>query len=288
MAQNKRLRTWEKYDQELEAARTAESAAELVENSGGSELGHVTITEMISPVAFWVQVPGSEKQIDHITERLAAMVVNPVAGFTAKMGEMCVAKFSADDAWYRAAVEARKGDRCTVRFIDFGNSEDVLTCDMRPVPSTVPGHSQIPAQAIEYKLAFIKVACAPLFGCLRLPRGCCLLFLLLPPVCVRFPLWQLLPCRGRELKGRTTCRRSNVKATPQRLCALPPSVFAATRKPRHEWTIILFEMTGGRRRVTPNCCKRPTSICKTSCRKAKGRWELVWSLRSALVNAMPL
>jgi hypothetical protein len=156
LARTKRLRTWEKYDQELEAARAAESAAELVE-TGSTELGHVTITEMISPVSFWAQVPGSEKQIDHITERLAAMNTNPVPGFTVKTGETCVAKFSADGAWYRAVVESRKGDKCTVRFIDFGNMEDVSTSDMRPLGATVPSPSQIPAQAIEYKLAYIKV-----------------------------------------------------------------------------------------------------------------------------------
>jgi hypothetical protein len=160
MAKNKRLRTWDKYDDELEAARVAESAAELIEGGSG-DMGHVTVTEMISPVSFWVQVPGSEKQLDHITERLALMNTNPVPGFTVKTGEICVAKFSADGAWYRAAVEARKGDRCTVRFVDFGNQEDVTTGDMRPLPATVPSTSQIPAQAIEYKLAFIKVLSLP-------------------------------------------------------------------------------------------------------------------------------
>lgn len=155
LARNKRLRTWEKYDQELEAARAEEAAAEVVMESGG-ELGHVTVTEMMSPVSFWVQLPGSDKHIDTITERLASLSTNPSAGLTCKTGDICVAKFSADGAWYRAAIEAKKGDKCTVRFIDFGNQEDVSTADLLPMPSTVPAPSQIPAQAVEYKLAYIK------------------------------------------------------------------------------------------------------------------------------------
>lgn len=165
LARNKRLRTWEKYDEELEAARAAEAAADVVEASGSSEVGHVSVTEMISPVSFWVQQPGSEKQIEEITDRLSKIVANPQPGFSVKTGEICVAKFSADGAWYRAAVEARKGDKCTVRFIDFGNQEDVSTADMLPIPSTVPSHQQIPAQAIEYKLAYIKVGSRQGRGC---------------------------------------------------------------------------------------------------------------------------
>jgi len=99
--------------------------------SGTSELGHVTlkipgqksfelelvtITKILSPDAFWVQKPASKKHVDLITERLAAMSTDsvpqasawPLVAITAKMGEMCVARFDADGTWYRAAVEARK------------------------------------------------------------------------------------------------------------------------------------------------------------------------------------
>ena len=76
MAKNKRLRTWDKYDDELEAARAAESAAELIEGGSG-DMGHVTVTEMISPVSFWVQVPGSEKQLDHIFKCARWLNVQP-------------------------------------------------------------------------------------------------------------------------------------------------------------------------------------------------------------------
>lgn len=263
LARNKRLRTWEKYDEELEAARAAEAAAEVVEASGSSEVGHVTVTEMISPVSFWVQQPGSEKQIEEITDRLSKIVSNPQPGFSVKTGEVCVAKFSADGAWYRAAVEARKGDMCTVRFIDFGNQEDVSTADMLPLPSTVPSHQQIPAQAIEYKLAYIKVG--------RLPR------------CARRALAGVYGQACKAVGGR---RRERATAPVPALwsCDLIPvcGLLPCCRVLSPDVLCV------GRRRATLTSWRRPTTTWRTSWPPATGKSGRASNLRSARAVAMPL
>mmetsp|Transcript_2017 Transcript_2017/g.6126 ORF Transcript_2017/g.6126 Transcript_2017/m.6126 type:complete len:896 (-) Transcript_2017:3840-6527(-) len=159
-AQQARLRTWERYDAELEAARAAEAAAEVVEHAS-QEMSMVTVVEMLSPVSFYVHAAGVDKQIELLTDRLAnAKLDGSKSDFSPKVGEACVAKFSADNQWYRAQVEARKADSFLVLFRDFGNREEVKLKDLRPIPSSVPSFQQIPPQAVEYKLAYVKVPSA--------------------------------------------------------------------------------------------------------------------------------
>ena len=161
-AQMKRLRTWEKWDAEQEALRAAESALELVDIGGGGEASEVTVTEMVDPVTFQVHSAGAEQQLKYIGDRLAAagLPAAPSApaadGWRPKVGEPCVAQFSADRAWYRARVEGRSGDGFQVLFIDYGNSETVPAARLRPIPAGVPSPAQVPAQAAEFRLAYIK------------------------------------------------------------------------------------------------------------------------------------
>eukprot|EP00288_Rhodomonas_lens_P017705 CAMPEP_0177709398 /NCGR_PEP_ID=MMETSP0484_2-20121128/10781_1 /TAXON_ID=354590 /ORGANISM="Rhodomonas lens, Strain RHODO" /LENGTH=894 /DNA_ID=CAMNT_0019221011 /DNA_START=35 /DNA_END=2719 /DNA_ORIENTATION=+ len=155
-AQQKRLRTWEKYDAELEAEKAAAEAAEVVESATSGEATQVTVTEVVDAVTFYVHPTGAEQQIAYVADRLAAMVVKEDGEFRPKVGEVVCAKFSADDLWYRARVEARKGDTCSVLFIDYGNGEDVPVSRLRPLPSSVPTPVACPPQALEYKLAYIK------------------------------------------------------------------------------------------------------------------------------------
>jgi staphylococcal nuclease domain-containing protein 1 len=159
-AQMKRLRTWEKWDAEQEALRAAESAMELVEISGG-EASEVNVTEMVDAVTFQVQAAGSEQQLKYIGDRLAAAGLPsapsaPAGDWRPKVGDTCVAQFSSDRAWYRARVEGRAGDGYQVHFIDYGNSETAPIARLRPIPGSVPTVAQVPAQAVEYRLAYIK------------------------------------------------------------------------------------------------------------------------------------
>lgn len=46
----------------------------------------------------------------------------PLTGsYSPKRGDLCVAPFSADGQWYRARVEAIRGGKAEVLFIDYGN-----------------------------------------------------------------------------------------------------------------------------------------------------------------------
>lgn len=158
MAQAKRLRTWETYDAELESSRAAAEALEAVEISGPSEAEEVTVVEMRDPINFYVHAASAPKQLDYIGSRLAEMGgKSSDASFRPKVGDIVAAKFSEDGLWYRARIESRKGDQFEVHFVDYGNMDSCNIADMCPLGSTVPSLVQCPAQAIEYKLAHIKL-----------------------------------------------------------------------------------------------------------------------------------
>ncbi|RKO88087.1 hypothetical protein BDK51DRAFT_30426 [Blyttiomyces helicus] len=81
----------------------------------------------------------------------------PIAPFTPRNGEYCSAKFTADDAWYRARVKKVHADRTyTVHYIDYGNTETLPAARLRPLPPTF-ATTTLPAQATESKLAHIKI-----------------------------------------------------------------------------------------------------------------------------------
>ena len=56
--------------------------------------------------------------------------------YTPLKGELISAKFSEDSAWYRAEVIEVKGrsDGARVRFVDYGNVEDVNVASMYALP----------------------------------------------------------------------------------------------------------------------------------------------------------
>lgn len=46
----------------------------------------------------------------------------PVVGsYVPRRGDLCVALFSMDKLWYRARVEAVRGKKAEILYIDFGN-----------------------------------------------------------------------------------------------------------------------------------------------------------------------
>lgn len=62
------------------------------------------------------------------------------AGFAPPSGQVCVAKSSADDTWYRAAaVDATTDDKVTLFFADFGFMEDVSRSNILPAVPEVMG-----------------------------------------------------------------------------------------------------------------------------------------------------
>jgi len=83
----------------------------------------------------------------------------PLPGaYTAKKGDLVVARYSMDNLWYRARVEKMVGtNQVQVLFVDYGNRETVLKKDLGALPSSKYALSAFPAAAKEYQLAFVEV-----------------------------------------------------------------------------------------------------------------------------------
>ncbi|XP_063535748.1 maternal protein tudor-like isoform X2 [Cydia strobilella] len=85
----------------------------------------VYISHIDSPGHFWLQMADKVDKIDEIQAELAAAADTYEDLQAREVGTLCVAKYSADDLWYRAEVLDLDSDITTVRFVDYGNT-DVL------------------------------------------------------------------------------------------------------------------------------------------------------------------
>ncbi|GFR09541.1 tudor domain-containing protein 1 [Trichonephila clavata] len=59
------------------------------------------------------------------------------AVYSPSVDEIVCSKFSEDGVWYRAQVIGRKGNKCKVHFIDYGNESIVCDSDIKPLPCSL-------------------------------------------------------------------------------------------------------------------------------------------------------
>lgn len=95
-----------------------------------SSNGTVYVTAVESPGLFYCQLAGTEDKLATVMERLTSEYTSLAQGelslTSVTVGDLCCAKFSEDNSWYRAVVEVKVSlDKLTVRFVDYGNKEDV-------------------------------------------------------------------------------------------------------------------------------------------------------------------
>ncbi|CAH2981454.1 unnamed protein product [Chilo suppressalis] len=98
----------------------------------------VYISHIDTPGHFWLQMSDKVDTIEEIQADLQANADSYPDIENREMGTLCIAKYLADDQWYRAVILDSDSDITTVRFIDYGNT-DVL--DNQPnLIKTVPEH----------------------------------------------------------------------------------------------------------------------------------------------------
>ena len=75
----------------------------------------------------YLQLADEEENLNTLTESLQEKSVSlqAVPFNLLKIGDFCIAKYSEDEAWYRATVETTSESSVTVRFMDYGNSDTV-------------------------------------------------------------------------------------------------------------------------------------------------------------------
>ncbi|XP_055929068.1 staphylococcal nuclease domain-containing protein 1-like [Argiope bruennichi] len=152
-AQKKKLRMWENYEP-VEVEPKEETKDRVVNYK------KVTITEnkedptdLIFYAQHYDEGPKLEELMTDLRQELSS---NPplVGSYTPKKGDLCAAKYSADDEWYRAKIIKMQGNQIQILFIDYGNREFTTSTQLASLPAKY--HTLQPC-AHEYALAFIKL-----------------------------------------------------------------------------------------------------------------------------------
>lgn len=118
---NEKLATPQVATEETEA--TEAPTAEPVSLPEGCQ--QVYVSHIDSPGQFWLQMSDKIDAIEEIQAELQANASTYADLENREIGVLCVAKFTADELWYRAEILDADSDITTVRFIDYGNT-DVL------------------------------------------------------------------------------------------------------------------------------------------------------------------
>lgn len=63
-----------------------------------------------------------------------------------RVGHPCVAVFDDDNMWYRARIETLSNNGVTIRFIDYGNTQQAQASDLKEIDSQF---LQLPVLAVE-------------------------------------------------------------------------------------------------------------------------------------------
>lgn len=150
-AKEKRLGMWENWTDESAAEAAAAKAAET-ERTKGPQAYKAHVMELVSGSMCYLRLEGpagGETDGKHaadvaaVSEGLAKL--SAAEGFAPAAGATCAGRFTADDQWYRVAIDrvdkaalAAGGDPAAYEcfFIDFGNSEKLPASRLAPLPAS--------------------------------------------------------------------------------------------------------------------------------------------------------
>lgn len=153
-AKQRRDRIWAGWEEPSEEAKQAEVVSERKVT-----YKNVLVTEVKPDLSFYVQFfddgPKVEEMLTLLRQELTDHPPMPGA-YTPKKGDLCAAKFSEDDLWYRAKVEkVSSSGEVDIFFIDYGNRDKTDVSRLAPLPSL--GIRDLPPMAREYSLALVSL-----------------------------------------------------------------------------------------------------------------------------------
>jgi staphylococcal nuclease domain-containing protein 1 len=125
---------WQNYDEEAEKAAYEKRRQETEPKGPKQELVDVIVTEIVDATKFYVQIVGKgekffwhpidlfldAEKLDELMQTIAQKDKGTEA-YTPKFGELVLAQFTADDAWYRAKAQEPANGEVRVMYIDYGN-----------------------------------------------------------------------------------------------------------------------------------------------------------------------
>lgn len=91
-----------------------------------TNMENIIVTEVTSDLRFFAQHSESGPKLEQLMTKLRQdlKASPPTTGsYNPRRGDLCAAKFSEDEEWYRAKVEKVSGGNATIKYIDYGNTE---------------------------------------------------------------------------------------------------------------------------------------------------------------------
>uniref|UniRef100_H3ARN7 Tudor domain containing 6 n=1 Tax=Latimeria chalumnae TaxID=7897 RepID=H3ARN7_LATCH len=105
------------------------------------------------PDYFWCQFANSDG-IEYLTEKTEEVgrlaKVNENFATSVQCGDACILKYKKDNRWYRAIIKGINDNLLSIRFVDYGNEDEVSREQIRPISSEL---LKIPVQAFPCSLA---------------------------------------------------------------------------------------------------------------------------------------
>ncbi|KAJ8938451.1 hypothetical protein NQ314_011487 [Rhamnusium bicolor] len=153
-AKAQKLRIWKDYVEEEKEEKKEE---ERVPTERQVNYEDVVVTEVTPEGNFYVQkISEGPKAEDLFAKLRQEFQANPPlpGAYTAKRGDICAAKFTGDDEWYRVKVEKVHGGNATVHYIDYGNKETLPTTRLASLPAAYASEKPF---ATEYILPYVSL-----------------------------------------------------------------------------------------------------------------------------------
>lgn len=115
----------------------------------------VIVTEVTPEATFYVQRisdgPKAEALFAKLRQEFQANPPLPGA-YTPRRGDICAAKFTIDDEWYRVKIEKIQGGNVSVHYIDYGNKETLPSTRLASLPANYASEKPF---ATEYAMPFV-------------------------------------------------------------------------------------------------------------------------------------
>ena len=117
----------------------------------------VFVANIATPAEFYVQRSDQESELNELMAKVEAHCgsASLLSSGSVNVGMACCAKFSEDEAWYRAKVLKHDGSNVTVLFVDYGNAEETSTRSLRAITDELV---QVPVFAVKCSLDGISTA----------------------------------------------------------------------------------------------------------------------------------
>ncbi|XP_017771702.1 PREDICTED: staphylococcal nuclease domain-containing protein 1 [Nicrophorus vespilloides] len=154
-AKQRKLKKWKDYVEEKEEEEKVEEERTNPDRKVSYE--EVVITEITKEGTFFAQNYNLGAKAEALTTKLRQeFQANPPlpGAYTPKRGDICAAKYTVDEEWYRAKVDKVTGSSVTVLYIDYGNMETLNSTRLASIPANCASEKPY---ATEYSLACVSL-----------------------------------------------------------------------------------------------------------------------------------